>query len=229
MEGLVSLGSTIACIAIEELNFARQINENFLLDVDEKITRDRSIWVRPNQTEAIWTTFDENLVWTAEWVENFGMSRNSFYILLNYITDSIEKQDTNFRMAIKPAKRLGIALHYYRDEGRMRKTAKFFDVGKSTVSMVVRELSWAITRIVGPLFIKLPTTEEEVQHLCAKFEEKLGFPNAWSAIDGTHEYIPRPSENPIDYLNRKNRFSLNVQAMVDYEGKFVDVAIYYPG
>ena len=30
MEGLVSLGSTITCVAIEELNFARQINENFL-------------------------------------------------------------------------------------------------------------------------------------------------------------------------------------------------------
>ena len=36
MEGLVSLGSTITCVAIEELNFARQFNENFLIDLDEK-------------------------------------------------------------------------------------------------------------------------------------------------------------------------------------------------
>ena len=43
MEGLVSLGSTITCVAIEELNFARQFNENFLIDLDEKKTRDRGI------------------------------------------------------------------------------------------------------------------------------------------------------------------------------------------
>ena len=45
MEGLVSLGSTITCVVIEELNFARQLNENFLIDLDEKKTRDRGIWV----------------------------------------------------------------------------------------------------------------------------------------------------------------------------------------
>ena len=50
MEDLISLGSTIACIAIEELNFARQFNENILLEDDEKTTNDRTVILISSET-----------------------------------------------------------------------------------------------------------------------------------------------------------------------------------
>ena len=231
---LCGQAAAIASVALQEAEKHRVfMNRMFLNDDDDEdeelITRNRTIWIRPHQTSAIWNTFDQNLVWGQEWYDNFRMSRQSFYKLLEMIKNYIEKEDTSFRLSVPPAKRLAITLHYYHDEGRMRVTSKYFGVGKSTVSNIVRETSWVITKIVGPRFIKLPSTVKEVETLCNAFEEKHGFPQVWGAIDGTHIYIRRPSENPIDYLNRKQRFSLNVQVIVDYQKKFLDVSIEYPG
>ena len=37
------------------------------------------------------------------------------------------------------------------------------------------------------------------------------------------------SVNPADYLNRKNNYSFNAQAVADYQYKFIDVSINFPG
>ncbi|XP_046862569.1 protein ALP1-like [Xenia sp. Carnegie-2017] len=49
------------------------------------------------------------------------------------------------------------------------------------------------------------------------------------AIDGTHIFIKRPSTSPTDYLNRKNRYSLNVQAVCDFKYRFMYLVIKWPG
>ena len=46
---------------------------------------------------------------------------------------------------------------------------------------------------------------------------------------GTHIFIKRPKENPCEYSNRKNGYSINVQAVCDYNYCFTDVVVKWPG
>ena len=52
---------------------------------------------------------------------------------------------------------------------------------------------------------------------------------AFGCIDGTHIPIKRPIVDSQDYFNYKQFFSLNVQAVCDFRGIFMDVDCRWPG
>ena len=56
-----------------------------------------------------------------------------------------------------------------------------------------------------------------------------GFPQAVGAIDGSHVPIIRPQESACDYYNRKGFYSIIMQGVVDFRGRFMDVYIGWPG
>ncbi|GBG75919.1 hypothetical protein CBR_g21161 [Chara braunii] len=57
-----------------------------------------------------------------------------------------------------------------------------------------------------------------------------GFPNCHGCIDCTHVYIDKPANAPPeDYFDRKRRFSIVAQVVVDLDLRVLDVFVGYPG
>ena len=194
-----------------------------------KKRKPRRCWEKPGRAGIWWDNFINNIVLPEEWVENFRMTKESFMSLCYELKPYIEKNVTRLRLPIPFRKRVAITIYYLVDEGRYRKTANAFGVSRSAVSVIVREVCHAISLYLGPKYIKMPTTYEDVLKAVEEFEKRFGFPQCLGAVDGTHVFIKRPSENPADYLNRKNRYSLNIQAMCDHNYRFTDVVIMWPG
>ena len=109
-------------------------------------------------------------------------------------------------------RQVALTLYYLSDEGRLCKTANAFGLSRSCVSITIRGVCYAISMCLGPKYIKFPTTEVAVSDVTLHFFNRYGVPQCLGAIDGTHIETRQPSANSTDYINRNNRFSLNIQA-----------------
>ena len=146
----------------------------------------RRFWVRPGRTAAWWDNFMNGTVLEEEWKENFRLSRASFIKLTDMLRPYIEHQVTHMRSPLPVETQVAITLYYLSDEGRLRKVANAFGISRSSCSIIVRRVSKVITNHLGPLYIKLPMTEEEIKETVSKFYSAFEIPQCLGAIDGTH-------------------------------------------
>ncbi|RXN03404.1 nuclease HARBI1 [Labeo rohita] len=105
-----------------------------------------------------------------------------------------------------------------------------FDILKTSVHDIVHRVSRAVLGILRKV-ICFPTGDdlEAVGVGSAQLARSPAFSRAVGAIDGCHIRIKPPANNSHCYYNRKLFHSIQLQAITDHRGKFLDIFVGYPG
>ncbi|XP_046905803.1 putative nuclease HARBI1 isoform X3 [Hypomesus transpacificus] len=113
-----------------------------------------------------------------------------------------------------------------------RVVSRAFDMPRTTVHNVVHRVCGCVV-VAMPRVIRLPSTAEgqrEVSEGFARLARHGAFARAMGAIDSCHVRIKSPGEpHGQDYFNRKLFHSIQLQAVCDHAGRFIDVFVGYPG
>ncbi|KAL7395069.1 hypothetical protein ABVT39_009506 [Epinephelus coioides] len=111
-----------------------------------------------------------------------------------------------------------------------RVVSRVFNVPKSTVHRIIHKIAndiWInLRRVISfPQIGQLHAVGQGFAHLSGT----PAFNNVVGAIDGSHIRIKPPAWYRIDYLNYKGFYSVNMQAICDSSGRFLDIFVGYPG
>ena len=151
---------------------------------------------------------------------------------LAYLSEIIEQHmpdiNSNRGRPISPSVQLATALRYYA-------TGSFQIVCGDLVNISQPSASRCITQITDCLltemnnFIKFPDGEE-LNRQKSLFYDIRGIPSVIGCIDCTHISIKAPgSSDSYVYINRKNYYSVNCQAVCDAERRFTHFYAAWPG
>ena len=100
-------------------------------------------------------------------------------------------------------KKVGITLNFLKDCGTLSMTANSFRISTNTASAVINEVCNAIVLYVGPKYLHLPKTNQEMKEKISEFETKFRMTQAFGCIDGAHIPIVCPSEHSHHYFSYK--------------------------
>jgi len=172
----------------------------------------------------------------------YRMEKSSFYNLLDIIEDHLpkgeRKQGKTPNGPITNAARLSMALRYCAG-GDPLDIADIHGVSE----IEVKENLWKVVDAIHlspPLDIKFPEDHREQQDIANGFARKSDedINCCVGAIDGILIWINKPSKidervirfGPAKFFcGRKKKFGLNMQAVCDSRGMFLDVEIRFPG
>ncbi|XP_028159038.1 putative nuclease HARBI1 [Ostrinia furnacalis] len=193
--------------------------ENF--DEEEFPVR-RSRWIR--EREEHFDTLDDK-----DFVTRVRLTKPTVLSVLESIEDKIEFP-TNINNSVSPINQLLCALRFYATGCYQMTAADLCGFSTSTAHRIVHKVSTAIASL-RPRHIYFPQLPDEIRQTQIDFYKRATFPYVIGAIDCTHiKFIKSPGgENPEIFRNRKNYFSLNVQAICNAKLEFTDVVARWPG
>lgn len=102
-----------------------------------------------------------------------------------------------------------------------------FLIGKTTVSVIIKETCEAIWDVPSPIYCKQPTVEEWKEK-ANEFYRQWNLPNCCGAIDGKHITIQAPKKSGTAFFNYKKTFSIVLMAVCDADCicTLVDIGAY---
>lgn len=189
--------------------------------------RPRSVWMRTRSCrwweDVVLNSFEHH-----DWVENFRVSRDTFYYLCQQLRPVIQKQDTHLRQSVSTERRVAITLWVLATATEYRTVAHLFGIARNTVCVIVHETCAAIVEKLLPKYVNFPSGDG-IKEVTQGFKDRWGVPQCVGSIDGSHVPVKPPVMNHTDYYNRKGWYSMLVQAVVDHKYLFRNLCIGWPG
>ena len=150
--------------------------------------------------------------------------------LLDVIGVNLQRLDPCFWKAIKVEKRLVFVIWRLSSENLCRSVSKVFGVGKSTIIKIFQD---GINHIVqlAPTFIKFLVTTLETALATTSFQESTNcaIPQVVGTVDATYIEILAPLSESLAPFSRKQKYTINSQAVVGSNLMFLDVLTCFPG
>lgn len=153
-------------------------------------------------------------------------------VTFDYLVKSFQhltRKDTFWRLSIPLEKRLAIALYTLGSSSEYRTIGSLFGVGRTTVGEIVIDVCSAIcTCLIKVGYDAYPPTDAKVNEIVSGFE-RLGFPQCYGAIDGSHIEVKPCKSEAIDFYNYKGWYSVVLFASVDHRYRFTYINVGAPG
>ena len=152
------------------------------------------------------------------------MSPERFEHLSNFCWSVNSQTRHKLQMSIPAKKRLVITLRYLA-EGCSQQTLSFsFQVGKSTVSKILKEVCEALYTVLVTHYLLPPSTVEDWKLISSEFLELWNMPHVIGAIDGKH--VAMNAQKILGhYINYKGFFSQVLLAVCDAKYKFIFIDV----
>lgn len=122
-------------------------------------THHRWFWTRPGRTSSWWENFENEVVISEEWRENFHMSKTSLLSLSELLHPHIEGKTTVMRSPVSVVKKSCLHTVLFSWHGEITEDGKRLWIVKTGGVKIVRQVCEAITVHLRPVYIQLPVTE----------------------------------------------------------------------
>lgn len=131
------------------------------------------------------------------------------------------------RSRIGPEKEIYLFVWYVSNTITFRQLGNLFNISKSASWYAVRRVcKWLIS--IGHEFVKWPDADA-IKKNNKKFELKKKIPGVIGAIDCSHINIKAPHLSKESYFDRKQKYSVVLQAVVDADKKFLYTTVEFFG
>ena len=155
----------------------------------------------------------------------FRLRKDSVSDLAN-ILDKDLKHQTRRGLALTPMQQVLIALRFYATGTFQRVIGDLFGVSVFAACKVIHKVSRTIAKLKRR-FLSIPENLADVKR---KFYDIDHFPGVIGAIDCTHVRIICPNnENVMAFVNRKQFYSINVQAVCDSDAFITNIVARWRG
>ncbi|XP_046865511.1 protein ALP1-like [Drosophila willistoni] len=153
------------------------------------------------------------------------MSINTFDYILTKIHSKLEKCWTNFVVnPITPCEKLILTLRYLATGASFTSLSYLFKIGRTTVSVIVKETVKALWEELQPKHMPQPS-KEMITEIADDFWKLWKFPNCAGAIDGKHIRIQCPPHSGSMFYNYNKFFSVVLQGVADSNCKFIAIEV----